>query len=428
MIRRLFAVAVLVVATSAFAADAVEEVRSTEIAFAKAFADQDAAKFFSFVADDATFLTARLTISGKPEIVKRWSPFFSEKVAPFTWRPERVVVNGAGTIGLSTGPVFDKDGIQGGTYSSIWEKSATGEWKIIFDGPGAPSSVDEGFLQTPDGEKLHYRKSGRGTPAIIVPLDFLMWDAFFPLVDRGTVIAYDPRGRGRSSAIDRIGFDYDLRDLETVRRHFNIDRFIPVGYSYFGLVVAMYARDHPEHVERLVQIAPVAMTPAARNAEPPPGPEAPAADVRRREEMLKANDIDNHPREFCEADFKVFRYLLVGDAQKVDRLRSSCEYENEQPKRLWHTFKLIDTSLEKISMSPKDLKAISMPVLIIHGTKDRNAPYAGSHTWAKSFLAARLLTIEGAGHAALWENKEAVMDAIRSFVAGGWPDDAEIIH
>ena len=38
------------------AADRADEVRGTEIAFAKAFADRDVKKFFSYLADDAQFL------------------------------------------------------------------------------------------------------------------------------------------------------------------------------------------------------------------------------------------------------------------------------------------------------------------------------------------------------------------------------------
>jgi len=427
LLRSLFALLVLLSAANPALADAIDEVRNAEIAFAKAFADRDAAKFFAFVADDATFLSPRQTLNGKPEIVKRWSQFFTDKVAPFTWKPERVVVAADGTIGLTTGPVVDKDGNQGGIYSSIWQKYPNGEWKVIFDGPGSPSPVDEGFILTPDGVKLHYRKSGRGAPAIIVPLDHLMWDSFSNLSDRGTVIAYDLRSRGRSSRTEKVSIDNDLKDIETVRRHFNIDRVIPVGYSYLGLVVAMYARDHPEHVERLVQIGPAAMTPAERDVAPPEAPNAPIIDVRRRDTMLNSGDIDTHPREFCEADFKVFRHFLVGDPAKIDRIRSSCEYENEQPKYLWHTLKLLNASLEKVSILPKDLKAATMPVLIVHGTKDRNAAYTGARTWAKSFPYARLLSVDGAAHAVLWEDNELVMNAIRTFVLGAWPPEAEII-
>ncbi|HEY2322296.1 MAG TPA: alpha/beta fold hydrolase [Thermoanaerobaculia bacterium] len=324
MIRRVLAVLLLLFATSAFA-DAVEEVRSVEIAFAKAFADQKAEKFFSYVADDATFLTARVTLVGKDEIVRRWTPFFSERVAPFTWRPERVYVNGAGTIGLTTGPVFDRDGNQAGIYSSIWEKNANGEWKILFDGPGSSSPIDEGFIDTPDGVKLHYMKSGRGGPAIIVPLEHLTWESVATLIDRGTVIAYDPRGRGKSSAEDRRGFDYDLRDFETVRRHFNIDRVIPVGYGPFAHIVATYARDHPEHIERLVQIAPVPM-----------------------------------------------------------------------------------------SGSSRELRVITMPVLVVASTGADPA----AHNWARSFPSARFLS-------APLEKTDQLLTAIRAFVAGGWPDGVE---
>jgi hypothetical protein len=46
----------LVLTLPASAADRTEEVRATEIAFAKAFADRDEKKFFSYLADDAQFL------------------------------------------------------------------------------------------------------------------------------------------------------------------------------------------------------------------------------------------------------------------------------------------------------------------------------------------------------------------------------------
>jgi len=170
--RRLAIALLLLASVSAFA-DAVTDVRNTEIAFAKAFADRDAVKFFSFVADDAVFLGAR-TLNGKAEVVKRWSDFFKSKDAPFSWRPERVVVADDGRIGLSTGPIFDSDGVEIGVYSSIWEKQTDGSWKIKFDGPGGPPRVEEGFVTTPDGVKLHYRRVGHGHPTVIVPLELGM--------------------------------------------------------------------------------------------------------------------------------------------------------------------------------------------------------------------------------------------------------------
>ena len=131
----------LAAACAARAADpapAAAAVKEAETAFSKAFADSDQAKFFAFVAEDANFLSTNRTLAGKPQVVETWSRFFKDASAPFSWRPERVVVNGAGDIGLSTGPVHDPAGKHIGNFSSVWQKQKDGRWKVLFDGPGAP--------------------------------------------------------------------------------------------------------------------------------------------------------------------------------------------------------------------------------------------------------------------------------------------------
>ena len=125
---------ILVFALPASAADRAEEVRSTEIAFAKAFAERDAKKFFSYLADDAQFLGQQKNMHGKQEVIAVWSEFFKPAVVPFRWQPERVVTNAAGDLGFSSGPVFDETGAQVGTFTSTWVRQSDGSWKILFDG------------------------------------------------------------------------------------------------------------------------------------------------------------------------------------------------------------------------------------------------------------------------------------------------------
>ncbi len=410
--RRL-SLAILLLAAVSASADAVDDVRNSEIAFAKAFADRDQAKFFSFVADDATFLSARGTLKGRVEVIRGWSGFFKSPSAPFSWRPERVAVVDDGKLGYSTGPVFDPEGLQVAVYTSIWEKQSDGTWKVKFDGPGAPPPFEEGFIATPDGVKLHYRKVGQGQPTIIAPLEFILWDPLAKL-GTGTLIAYDIRGRGRSSMTDTISIYEDAKDLETVRAFFNVDRFIPVGFSYLGMMVALYAREHPARIEKMIQLAPLAMTPAERGFAKDNGgvPEELAA---KRKEMLDAGAMEKQPREFCEIDSKVFAYYLVGDPSRVDRIQAHCDLENEWPVNTQRTFAKL-MSGPTISLEPKDVAMITAPVLVIHGTKDRNAPYAGGVTWSKSLPNAKLVTVEGAAHAVLWEEPEKVLGAIREFV------------
>jgi ketosteroid isomerase-like protein len=135
--RHNFCLFLLVLVSSASAADRTEEVRSTEIAFAKAFADRDAKKFFSYLAEDAQFLGQHKIMHGKQEVIAVWSEFFKPATAPFRWEPERVVTNTAGDLGFSIGPVFDQAGAKIGTFTSTWMRQPDGSWKILFDGGSA---------------------------------------------------------------------------------------------------------------------------------------------------------------------------------------------------------------------------------------------------------------------------------------------------
>lgn len=119
------------------AGDPAAEARQAEIDFAKAFADRDIEKFFSFVLEDAHFLGPQGTLSGKAKVKEGWSQFFEGEKAPFSWAPDRVVANAAGNLALSTGPIRDPEGKHIGNYSSVWQKGADGSWKVVFDGPGS---------------------------------------------------------------------------------------------------------------------------------------------------------------------------------------------------------------------------------------------------------------------------------------------------
>jgi ketosteroid isomerase-like protein len=39
----------------------------------------------------------------------------------------------SGGLALSTGPVFDPEGHQIGTFSSIWRREPDGSWRVVFD-------------------------------------------------------------------------------------------------------------------------------------------------------------------------------------------------------------------------------------------------------------------------------------------------------
>jgi ketosteroid isomerase-like protein len=117
--------------------DLTEQVRATEIAFAKTLADRDVKAFTRMIAPDAIWL-ADAPLRGPAEVLTRWQKYFDAAQPPFSWAPELVEVQEGGKLALSTGPVLDPAGKRIGTYTSIWRRDASGEWRLIFD-RGCPS-------------------------------------------------------------------------------------------------------------------------------------------------------------------------------------------------------------------------------------------------------------------------------------------------
>lgn len=114
-----------------------EQLFAAEMAFAQTMADRDHAAFATFIAEEAIFFGRDGEIHGKPAVVDAWKPYFEGKQAPFSWRPEVAVVLDSGTLGLTSGPVFDPDGKQSGTFQSTWRRTGDGRWEVVFDRGGA---------------------------------------------------------------------------------------------------------------------------------------------------------------------------------------------------------------------------------------------------------------------------------------------------
>ena len=113
-------------------AELTEQVRATEIAFAKTLADRDAKTFTSMIAPDVIWLADK-PLRGPAEVLTNWQKFFDAPMAPFSWAPEIVEVQEGGKLALSTGPVTNAEGKRVGTYTSIWRREKSGKWLIIFD-------------------------------------------------------------------------------------------------------------------------------------------------------------------------------------------------------------------------------------------------------------------------------------------------------
>lgn len=301
--------------------------------------------------------------------------------------------------------------------------------------PGWGQGESAGYVTTPDHVRLYYRVVGSGPETVIVPGRLFLLPALRQLATGRRLIFYDTRSRGLSDAVHdsaRETIMDDVRDLEAVRAHFGAAKASLVGYSYMGLLVMLYAKDHPQAVERIVQLDPV--PPDADDTFPAGLSEnyeasLDSAGVAKLNALQQSGYMKSHPKEYCEADWDVNRFALVGDRAHVDRLSipatGLCEYPNEWPVNLFPHFAASFASIQRVRWTPSDFARITTPVLTVHGTRDRNAPYGGGRTWVLSLPNARLVTVVGGAHQSFDEYPSVVLPAVARFLAGHWPPSAE---
>jgi pimeloyl-ACP methyl ester carboxylesterase len=220
------------------------------------------------------------------------------------------------------------------------------------------------------------------------------------------------------------GVHHDVDDLEAVRRHFGLERMTLIGHSYVGVTVALYAMSHPSHVERMIQIGPTGPTPAKRFDPPLSYADDVGRGVFAQLGQLQTRRDALDPVEFCREVWSVLAALYVTDPADASRTRGwgRCELPNERNfMKYW--MGAILPSLNALDIQAADAARVTAPVLTIHGTKDRSAPFGGGQEWSERFPSGRLMTVPNAGHAPWIEAPEAVFGVLSAFLAGRWPEE-----
>ena len=309
-----------------------------------------------------------------------------------------------------------------------------GAWLLLplYGQQSVPPRVESGFVTSSDGVRLYYEKVGSGSEIVILPGRLFTFPDFQRLAKGRTLIFYDMRNRGLSDAVtdfSKISLQHDIDDLEAVRAHFGIEKPDLIGFSYLGKIVVLYATQHPNHVNRIVQIGPVARKFGAKfpegllagdeNRAPDP------TETKRMETLYNNGFAKDHPKEFCEMEWKIEQQRMVGDPANAVRIPSPCEMTNEWPVHLWPHFDPLLASDQALDIPKESVAKVTVPVLTIHGRKDRNAPYGGGREWDLLLPNARLITIEGAAHMSWVEFPEIVFPSIDLFLKGRWPPQAQ---
>lgn len=287
-------------------------------------------------------------------------------------------------------------------------------------------AAGDSLVTMADGVRLSVRVVGSGPQSVFVPNGFYLRDDLQSLGRGRRIVFYDPRNRGQSDATTdpaklARGVLNDVDDLEALRRHLEVDEAALVGHSYMGLVVVLYAMTHPSHVERVVQIGPMAPDPAKQYPPELAGVDDTARSVFAKLGELQKERASYDRRGFCQRFWSVLAALYVADPQDAGKITwGHCDLPNELDFMAYWTGSLFP-SIQRLALTREALAKARMPVLTIHGRQDRSAPYGGGQDWVSLLPNARLLTVDGAGHAPWIEQPATVFRAIDSFLSGRWP-------
>lgn len=239
-----------------------------------------------------------------------------------------------------------------------------------------------GYVATADGESLFVQDWGQG-PALVFVHGWSMSSAFWEyhteaLVRRGLrCIAYDQRGCGRSSPA-MSGYDLDTLadDLETVLASRDLRQVVLVSHSMGAAEVTRYLSRHG--AERIAKVVLISCTTPTLGA---------AGHLDQIEQAMRA-DRPKYVRDlavpFFEPETASPGLVDWGVGIVLQASLTAC---------LGYNRANITADLTR------ELKAFTVPTLVVHGSADASAPLerTGART-AALIPGAKLLTYEGASH------------------------------
>jgi non-heme chloroperoxidase len=269
------------------------------------------------------------------------------------------------------------------------------------------------FIAAKDGTKLHFDDWGSGPPVVLIhgwPLDARMWEyQASALVEEGLrVITYDRRGFGRSEQ-PWSGYDYDTLadDLAALLHQLDLRAVTLVGFSMGGGEVARYLSRHgASRIARAVLVSSV--TPfLLRTEEHDAG--LPKAQF---DGMIKALDADR-PGFLAKFGKLFYGAGLVSFSISDEILR-------------WTEFLALHASKRATSASVRawsetdfrpDMRAFTIPTLVIHGDADKTVPIEISAREAVKLMPrAELREYAGAPHGLFYTDREKLNADLLLFI------------
>jgi uncharacterized protein len=264
------------------------------------------------------------------------------------------------------------------------------------------------------GIRLHYVEwpSARGDAVVFLHgggLSARSWDSVGPaLADGYHGYAIDLRGHGDSEWSPTLEYDLadHLDDLEAFVEHLGIGRFFLVGHSLGAFIAIRYAAAHADRLAGLVVV----------DASPFLTDNAGVDRVRRF--VLGRQWFDS----LDDAVDYALRFEPRRDRQAVRRSVEAAMRPQRDGRWTWkHDRRPIDAGyfasrIAEAHSLIEHLRAIQTPTLVVRGENSDGTPAEDALRFTDLLPAARLITVDGAGHNVHRDNPAVFIDALRRFL------------
>jgi pimeloyl-ACP methyl ester carboxylesterase len=274
----------------------------------------------------------------------------------------------------------------------------------------AVEAVDEQFADLGDVTLCYETFGDRGNPALLLVMglgtQMIAWHEDFcsELAGRDFfVIRYDNRDVGRSTHFREVKppgpiqmftrsvkqLAYTLDDMAAdglkLLDHLGIERAHIVGASMGGMIAQVIAGTHPERVLSLTSI--MSTTGSRRVGQPA---------LRVYPFFLGRPRRDRDA--YIERAVKLFGVVgSPGFERTDDELRAIAGRSFDRDPTSSGTQRQL-AAIQMAGDRTADLRRITAPTMVVHGTKDRLVNMSGGKATARSIHDARLKLIEGMGH------------------------------
>jgi pimeloyl-ACP methyl ester carboxylesterase/predicted glycosyltransferase len=286
-----------------------------------------------------------------------------------------------------------------------------------------------GFAVRGDGTRIFYEVYGEGERTIVfVPpwavVHSRLWKAQIPyFARRARVIAFDPRGNGRSDRPADPSLhseDENAADIGAVLDAVGCERAVLVTMSRGCQRTLLFAAEHPERVEAAVLIASATLLSPERQVSNELNTGALTGRGVAAEQLP---GIFWFNREAWENDPSHYRSFLGWFFESFFEPHSTKQIEDG----IAWGLETSGATLAATHLGPQIDAArtrelcsrVKCPTLVIHGTADRITPFAEGEALAAA-LGTRLERVEGSGHGPMVRKPVQVNHAIRAFLEPGF--------